>query len=103
MFKTQAEIYQALLNGDWLKQALWKDGEFVYLGKGILLDERGQSPNISFFKPQDWSIVEKPKPPRKLYAFIKKPFEIMFSPLEKLSVSHSWWERAPEFDIEYKD
>lgn len=38
---------------------------------------------------------------KKLYAYIKEPFEVMFSPLDKLPCSYSWWKRAPEYDITF--
>jgi hypothetical protein len=65
-FKTQADIWRALLDGKKVKHYIWADGSFVYLECGFVRDEKGE--NLAFYavKPDEWSIYEPPKQKRKV-------------------------------------
>lgn len=60
MFTTQAELYQALLDGKKLVYKYWQHGDFVHLVKGTTIDERGQSAAYSFIDPSLWSTCKEP-------------------------------------------
>lgn len=66
-FKTQAEIWRAILSGQKIK---YKDGEIVFLKDEILITidkEREESGwEWAFNCPQHWSIYEEPKPKKKV-------------------------------------
>lgn len=66
-FKTQAEIFKALLDG---KKIEYKDGEIVGLMDGntctFFLDGTSVPARWSFSHPNEWSIYEKPKPKKKV-------------------------------------
>lgn len=66
-FKTQAEIFQALLDGACISHISWASG-YVFLKDGYLVDCRGNHFNISLTSPSEWVKFEKPTPPKKLYA-----------------------------------
>lgn len=100
MFKTQAEMIKALFDGSRIKYAAWPLGDFVEIKDGFIINERGLPVNISFSLPHEWSIVEKPKPPRKLYAYRGNYEQVVFFSSE---VDTTAWSRAPMFDITYKD
>lgn len=67
MFKTQAEIYQALLDGKKLRHCGWVGNTFLHLVDGNPTMESGQAATLGFFAPLNWSIYEEPKPKRKFY------------------------------------
>jgi hypothetical protein len=65
-FKTQAEIYQALLDG---KKIMGKyiSFKYVWLSEGNLVTEHKQYVRYAFENPQDWSIYEEPKPKKQVW------------------------------------
>ena len=72
-FKTQAEIWQALLDGKKVTHRLF-DAAYICLLNGFLVDNDGQKRDPSLYSPQDWSIYNEPKPKK-----ILKPFLLKFS------------------------
>ena len=67
-FETQAEIYQALLDGKKIKCIEWQESynKFVYLKDGILTNDSGFPDYWAFNLPLMWSIYEEPKPKKKI-------------------------------------
>ena len=65
-FETQAEIFQALLNGKKIKYARWVIGEYVFLNNKTLKHENDEDAYLSFALPTNWSIYEEPKPKKKV-------------------------------------
>jgi len=73
-FETQAEIFQALLDGKKVKHVSWDKGEYVFLNTKTLKRENGDDALPSFSMPTNWSIYEEPKPKKKvtLYRYTYK-------------------------------
>jgi hypothetical protein len=65
-FKTQAEIFQALLDG---KTVIYNRGYSspCHLQDGIVVDERGIPVNYTFLDSENWSIYEEPKPKKQVW------------------------------------
>ena len=58
--KSQAEIYQALLDGETLYSESF-DNIIKLDGNGSQIDKHGESANYGFVRPQDWEIYKKPE------------------------------------------
>ena len=74
-FETQAEIFQALLDGKKVIHVVWGKGEYVFLNNSKTLKrENGDDALSSFPMPTNWSIYEEPKPKKKvtLYRYTYK-------------------------------
>lgn len=73
-FETQAEIYQALLDGKKIRMNTWADVYYLYLEKGMQKDERGAPAAYHFDYPCNWPIYEEHKPKKKvtLYRYTYK-------------------------------
>lgn len=69
-FKTQAEIYQALLDR---KKIIYKEGEIVGLVDGVVRnffrDGTSAIAKWGFYHPEEWSIYEEPKPKKKVMLY----------------------------------
>ena len=103
-FKTQAEIYQALLDGKKIKHVLW-GADFVHLVGGTMLHSNGADARLYLNIPNDWLICEEPKQPRKALAFVSGAGTIERGLEGSLAVDlfeKHGWKRAPGFDIEEK-
>lgn len=66
-FKTQAEIYQALLDGKKIKRKTWAPEAYIHLVEGGLVDEFGDNmEETRLFPPHEFLIYEEPKPKKKV-------------------------------------
>lgn len=66
-FKTQSEIYQALLDGKKIKRNTWRIGAYIHLVEGRLTDEVGDNmEETRLFPPHEFLIYEKSKPKKKV-------------------------------------
>ena len=77
-FKSQKEIYEALLAGKKLRRDYWDLGHFVHLSQdGSLVNRNGINDSWFFKTPKDWSIYEEPKKKKKitLYRYTYKQGE----------------------------
>jgi hypothetical protein len=63
-FETQAEIYQALLDGKKITRATFDRDQYVELVDGY---QKGTAAPWRFIDPTNWILYEEPKPKRKLY------------------------------------
>jgi hypothetical protein len=59
-FKTQKEIWEALISQKKVSQKTWSD-QFLYLDNGFLHDEDGERYSEEFDHPADWSPYKEPK------------------------------------------
>ena len=60
-FKTQAEIYQFLLNGAKLRHQSYDKNQYIHLVNGCLCGVDGTEWREYFVKPSGWSLYEEPK------------------------------------------
>ena len=60
-FKTQKEIYEALLNGKKIKHATGIIGTYIHLSDGNLVDKYGTLADPAFLLTHEWSLYEEPK------------------------------------------
>lgn len=69
-FKTQADIYQALLSGKSIFN-IYKARTCLKFIKGFLRDTDGKARHPCFESPEEWAIYEPPKPIKRVeyYAF----------------------------------
>jgi hypothetical protein len=65
-FKTQAEIYQALLDGKKIRESSWTT-EYVYLKNGVLVCQEDYRMTYGFADCSKWSIYEEPKPKKQVW------------------------------------
>lgn len=67
-FETQAEIYQALLDGAKIRKDSFEKKAFIYLKDGIQFGQSGKATDWSFWRPQDWEFYQEPKQKIKIAA-----------------------------------
>jgi len=65
-FKTQAEIFQALLDGKKLMY-IGVSKYYVHFKNGTIVDATGDYMPYNFASPKDWSIYEEPKPKKQVW------------------------------------
>jgi len=67
-FKSQREIWEALLGNKKLTFSEWSRSDFVYFNEsGSLVDESGDlHPDLDYGIPGLWSIYEEPKKKKKI-------------------------------------
>ena len=67
-FKTQAEIFKALLDGVKIKKEGWLLQKYMHLKDGDLFYDNGLKRNqpVDFSNLESWSIYEEPKPKKKV-------------------------------------
>lgn len=63
-FKTTAEIYQALLDGVWVRDKAWPPAWVVGMQDGNLIDHKGITTACSFHLCEQWEYGEPPKKTR---------------------------------------
>ena len=105
-FKTQAEIYQYLLDGGKINENFSYDGtEYCCLKDGMLCDNYGSHKQWAFSSPQDWYPYKEPKKMKKIqvYGFIKMATGETTTYHSK-NLPGAWW-RCPELDreLEYEE
>ena len=105
-FETQAEIFQALLDGKKVKHVSWDKGEYVFLNTKTLKRENGDDASSSFSMPTNWSIYEEPKKPRKALAFVTDLGGVAWflegSEESNHCMATKAWERISGLDLEEK-
>jgi len=68
IFKTQAEIFEALLHGKKIRHKNWYDEMYFVLKNGNLINRLGHTNVLAVFdNPQHWSIYEEPKPKKQVW------------------------------------
>jgi hypothetical protein len=60
-FKTQKEIWEALISGARIRHASWGNGRFLRLIEGFLCDHVCHHSDEYFGHVTDWSLYEEPK------------------------------------------
>lgn len=60
-FETQAEIYQALLNGKKIRCSSWLPKFYIHLIDGSLRDDAGIKAVGEFYKPTEWELCQEPR------------------------------------------
>lgn len=74
-FKTQAEIYQALLDGKKITGVLLENIQYLHLNDGFLKSNEGNAYTMYHFdKPENWSIYEEPKGKKQVWQWRHKNF-----------------------------
>ena len=71
-FKTQAEIFQALLDGKKIRQKTYRGGTYIMMGSTNLVSESLTEVSESFNEPRNWSIYEEPKPKKQVWQWRHK-------------------------------
>ena len=72
-FKTQAEIYQALLDGKKIRWFCFNEDKYVYLKEGITRNNYDGTTSFFFDTPKEWSEYMPPKETKsiKVYGFVE--------------------------------
>ena len=78
-FETQAEIYQALLNGSKICNIYWIQRKFCALENGNIVNDIGISFPTYFQVPSDWVVYQEPKQKVKIVAHLYSSNAIAFS------------------------
>ena len=65
-FKTQAEIFKALIDGKKIVFNQWMKTSFAHLKDGFIRTDSGSLLLADFSLPEAWSIYEEPKPRKKV-------------------------------------
>lgn len=60
-FKTQKEIFSALLDGKKIKYGGWIKGTYVHFVEERIVDEAERPYESPFLRPDLWSLYEEPK------------------------------------------
>lgn len=69
-FKTQLDIYKALIDGKKLISE-YSEG-YIFFNNGFLNNDEGKLVEYAFNSPQNWSIYEEPKKKMKLFRYTIK-------------------------------
>ena len=68
-FKTQFEIFKALIAGEKIKSLAFRSILYFHMVNGQLVDDQNRVVIESFTKPEEWSIYEESKPKPKKHVW----------------------------------
>jgi len=100
-FKTQTEIYQALLNGKKIRRVCFDEGRYIYLKDGITRNNYDVTVRFCFDTPKEWSeyIPTKETKSIKVYGYVHMADGVTFTDLsDKYHLGKIRIGRVPELD-----
>lgn len=73
-FKTEEEIFLALLDKKKVGHIYWRSGNFIHFDGGSFIDQDGKSAmrNYCTKPPESWEIKDDPKPKVKRWQYVAK-------------------------------
>lgn len=108
-FKTQAEIYQALLDGLKLRMTSWISNDYVYLQRGTLVSREGYKLTYGFSDFSNWELYEEPKKKKQVWQWRQyvgrslRISEFLYTSDEVRNFSGKWEVHAGPFEVDCEE